>query len=68
MHPELIHQMARERAALFHRDADRYRLAREAHIGPPQPLRTPLELSLSACREVLDRLAGRRGAAGRLAE
>jgi MFS family permease len=31
MYPELIHQMVRERTARLQRDADRYRLAREAH-------------------------------------
>jgi hypothetical protein len=74
MYPELIHQMVLERTARFQRDADRYRLAREAreareaHIRPPQPLRTAIELRLSACREELERLARRRGAAGRSTE
>ena len=64
MHPELIHQMALERMARFQRNAERYRQAREAHIPPPQPLRTAIVLRLSACREELERLARRRGAAG----
>jgi hypothetical protein len=64
MYPELIHQMVLERAARFQRDADRYRRAREAHIPPPQPVRTAIQLRLSACREELERLARRRGAAG----
>ena len=68
MYPELIHQMVLERAARFQRDADRYRRTREAHIRPPQPVRTAIELWLSACREELERLAGRRGAAGRSTE
>ena len=68
MYPELIHQMVLERTACFQRDADRYRRAREAHIRPPQPVRTAIELRLSACREELERLARRRGAAGRPTE
>ena len=65
MYPELIHQMVLERTARFQRDADRHRRAREAHISPSQPERTALALRLSACREELERLARRRGAAGR---
>ena len=65
MYPELNHQMVLERTARFQRDADRYRRAREAHIRPPQPVRTAIELRLSACREGFERLARRRGAAGR---
>ncbi|HXH97169.1 MAG TPA: hypothetical protein VNH40_08165 [Gaiellaceae bacterium] len=57
-----------ERTARFQRDADRYRQAREAHIRPPQPVRTAIELRLSACREKLECLARRRGAAGRSTE
>jgi hypothetical protein len=65
MHPELIHQMVLERTARFERAADRYRQAREAHIPPPQPVRPAIELRLSACRAEFERLARRRGAAGR---
>ena len=68
MYPELIHQMALERTARFQRDADRYRQAREAHIPSPLPVRTAIELRLSACRQELDRLARRRGAVGRSTE
>jgi hypothetical protein len=64
MHPELIHQIALERMARFQRDAERYRRAREAHVPPPQPVRKAIELRLSACREQLEGLARRRGAAG----
>ena len=64
MYPELIHQMVLERTARFRREADRYRQAREAPIPPPRPVRTAIELRLSACREELKRLARRRGAAG----
>ena len=41
----------------FNRDAVRYRRAREASVRPPQPVRTAIELRLSACREELERLA-----------
>jgi hypothetical protein len=68
MHPELIQQMVLERTARLQRDADRYRQAREAHIRPPQPVRTAINLRLSACREELERLARRRGAAARSTE
>jgi hypothetical protein len=68
MHPELNHQMVLERTARFERDADRYRRAREAHIRPPRPVRTAIKLRLSACREELESLARRRGAAGRATE
>jgi MFS family permease len=44
MYPELIHQMVLERTARFQRDADRHRRAREAHLHPPQPVRTAIEL------------------------
>ena len=68
MYPELIHQMALERTARFQRDADRYRRAQEAHIPPDRPVRTATELGLSACREHLEQLAHRPGAAGRSTE
>jgi hypothetical protein len=68
MHPELIHQMVLDRTARFQRDAERYRQARETHIRAPQPVRTAIELRLIACREELERLAPRRGAAGRSTE
>ena len=57
MHPELSHEMALDRIAGFHRDARRYRLAREASAHAPQPVRTAIELRLSGCREELERLA-----------
>jgi hypothetical protein len=68
MYPDLIHQMLLERTARFQRDADRYRQAREARIPPGQPVRTAIELLLSACRQELERLARRRGAVGRSTE
>ena len=57
MHPELMHQMALDRMAGFERDARRYRRSREASVRPPQPVRTAIELRLSACRDELERLA-----------
>jgi hypothetical protein len=68
MYPELIHQMVLERTARFQRDADRYRLARETRIRPPQSVRTEIELRLSARRQKLERLTRRRGAVGRFTE
>jgi hypothetical protein len=57
MHPELTHQMVLDKMAGFQRDARRYRRAREASSRPPQPVRTAIQLRLSACREELERLA-----------
>jgi hypothetical protein len=57
MYPELSHQMVLDRMAGFRRDAERYRRAREATARPPQPVRTAIQLRLSACREELERLA-----------
>ena len=68
MYPELIHQIVLERTARFQRAADEYRRAREAHVPPPHPVRTAIELRLSACREELERLARRRATAGRSTE
>ena len=57
MHPELIRQVAVARMADFHRDAARYRRVREASAHPLQPVRTAIQLRLSACRDELERLA-----------
>ena len=57
MHPELTHQIVLDKMAGFQRDARRYRRAREASVRPPQPVRTAIQLRLSACREELERLA-----------
>ena len=57
MHPELMHQIAVDRAAAFERAASNYRRAREASRRPPQPARAAIELRLSACRAELERLA-----------
>jgi|SRR5579862_3052750 len=57
MHPELMHQIALDRAAAFQRGAANYRRAREASVRPPQPVRAAIVLRLSACRDELERLA-----------
>jgi len=57
MHPELMHQFARDRAATFQRNAAKYRRAREVSQRRPQPVRAAIELRLSACRDELERLA-----------
>ncbi len=57
MHPELTRQFALDRMAGFHRDAAKYRRARAASLQPPQPVRTAIQLRLSACRDELERLA-----------
>jgi hypothetical protein len=57
MHPELMVMVARDKMSGFHRDAARYRRVRQASSRPPQPVRTAIQLRLSACREELERLA-----------
>jgi len=57
MHPELMRQIGVDRMARFQSDARRYRRAREASRHAPQPVRTQIQLRLSACREELERLA-----------
>lgn len=57
MYPELTHQIVLDRMAGFQRDARRYRQARQAHTRPPQPVRTAIQLRLSACRDEIERLA-----------
>src|SRR2546421_12216203 len=57
MHPELMRQVALSRMADLNRNAVRYRRAREASVRSPQPVRTAIELRLSACRDELERLA-----------
>src|SRR5207244_5632974 len=57
MQPELIRQGAMARIADLHRDGARYRRARKASFHPPQPVRTAIQLRLSACRDELERLA-----------
>jgi hypothetical protein len=57
MYPELSLLMANDRIAGLQRDARRYRRARADSARPPQPVRTAIQLRLSACREELERLA-----------
>jgi hypothetical protein len=57
MHPELSLMMANDRIAGLQRDARRYRRSRASSARPPQPVRTAIQLRLSACREELERLA-----------
>ena len=57
MHPELIRQVAMARIADLHRDGARYRRARKASFHPPQPVRTAIQLRLSACRDENCRVA-----------
>lgn len=57
MHPELIRQVAAARMADLRREADRYRRVREASVRPAQPIRTAIQLRLSACRDELEHLA-----------
>jgi hypothetical protein len=57
MHPELLRQIAVARIEDFRRDAAKYRRARAASFHAPQPVRTAIQLRLSACREELERLA-----------
>lgn len=57
MHPELMREVAVARMASFRSDAARYRRARAASVHPPQPVRTEIQLRLSACRDELERLA-----------
>ena len=57
MHPELTRRFALERMAAFGAEARRYRRARAASLHAPQPVRTAIQLRLSACRDELERLA-----------
>ena len=57
IHPLLDLYVGLDRMAGFRRDADRFRRARAASVRPPQPVRTAIQLRLSACRDELERLA-----------
>jgi hypothetical protein len=57
MHPELMRQVAMARMADIQRDAVRYRRAHQASVRPARPVKTAIQLRLSACREELERLA-----------
>ncbi|HZT85548.1 MAG TPA: hypothetical protein VE984_09035 [Gaiellaceae bacterium] len=56
MHPELMRQVAMARIADLQREAVQRRRA-SAIPSPAQPVRTAIQLRLSACREELERLA-----------
>ena len=57
MFPQLTNDYAKEFIAERHREAARYRIAREASHRPPQAVRAAIQLRLSACRDELERLA-----------
>jgi hypothetical protein len=57
MHPMLSFYAGLDKTDAFRRDAEQHRLAREASRRPLRPVRTAIELRLSACREELERLA-----------
>ena len=66
LHPYFAYQMALQRVASLHEDAENYRRGREGKayrraraqsVHPPQPVRTAIQLRLSACRDELERLA-----------
>lgn len=56
-HPAIHQQIALDRIAALQREAERYRLARVAAARPSQPIRTAIQLRVSACRDELERLA-----------
>src|SRR5437899_5710695 len=57
MFPQLTHEFAKEWIADRHGEAARQRLLREATHRSSQPVRTAIQLRLSACRDELERLA-----------
>jgi len=57
MHPHLIYRFALDHTAALERDAARHRQARAASLRSPQPVRSAIQLRLSACRDELERLA-----------
>jgi len=57
MHPMLSFYAGLDKIDGLRRDAANQRLAREASHRPLRPVRTAIELRLSACREELERLA-----------
>jgi hypothetical protein len=57
MFPQLTYDFAKDLIEARHRDAARYRMAREASRRPLQPVRAAIQLRLSACRDELERLA-----------
>ena len=57
MHPELLRQVGLARMADLQRSAASYRRMRAASAQPERPVRTAIQLRLSACRDELERLA-----------
>jgi hypothetical protein len=57
MHPMLSFFVGLDKMDGFQRDAAQYRRGREAARRRPSPVRTAIELRLSACREELEHLA-----------
>lgn len=66
LHPYFAYQMALQRVASLQQEAEdfrrsrearHYRRARAASAYAPQPVRTAIQLRLSACRDELERLA-----------
>ena len=57
MHPMLSFFVGLDKMDGYRRDAAQYRRGREAVPRRPSPVRTAIELRLSACREELERLA-----------
>ena len=57
MHPALHQQLALEHIVTLRRQAREYRRARAVSAHPPQPVRSAIQLRLSACRDELEHLA-----------
>ena len=57
MHPLLNFYAGLERRARFEDEAIRHRQAKAASVRERRPVRTAIELRISACREELERLA-----------
>jgi hypothetical protein len=57
MHPAFHQQIALDRIASLRGEAERHRLARAASARSPKPVRSAIQLRLSACRDELERLA-----------
>jgi len=57
MHPLLNFYVGLERSARFENEAMQHRQAKAARARERRPLRTAIELRVSACREELERLA-----------
>jgi hypothetical protein len=67
MHPTIMSDIAKDRIADWHRQADRDRTARAARAARPQhPRRTPAHLAAVLARRVRPLVAGARRANARL--